>query len=195
MDDATRAAALARLEPLVGDWSIEARFAISPEPTRGHLTFAWELGGQFLIERPAVDHPGRRTASRWCRWPRRATATSTCSTTSTRAASCAPTAWRCAAASGRARARPAGLHAAVVRAALHGHVRRRRANDRRSLGDVARRRRHLGARLRPDVPQGLPRLARSPPRCPRCGYRRAVLQPGTGHRADRRSSRPASTGL
>ena len=51
MDDATRAAALARLEPLVGDWSIEARFAISPEPTRGHLTFAWELGGQFLIER------------------------------------------------------------------------------------------------------------------------------------------------
>ena len=45
--------------------------------------------------------PRRRIASRWCRWPRRATATSTCSTTSTRAASCAPTAWRCAAASGR----------------------------------------------------------------------------------------------
>jgi hypothetical protein len=57
VDDATRAAALARLEPLVGDWSIEARFASSPEPTRGQLSFAWELGGQFLIERSTVDHP------------------------------------------------------------------------------------------------------------------------------------------
>jgi hypothetical protein len=57
MDDATRAAALTRLEPFVGEWAVEARFSFTSEPTRGTLTFAWELGKQFLQQRSTVDHP------------------------------------------------------------------------------------------------------------------------------------------
>src|SRR2546423_15375204 len=56
MDDATRSAALERLAPLVGEWTIEARFA-SETPVRGTRTFEWALGGQFLVERAEVEHP------------------------------------------------------------------------------------------------------------------------------------------
>jgi hypothetical protein len=57
MDDATRAAALTRLERFVGEWAVEARFSFTPEPIRGTLTFAWELDGQVLQQRSTVDHP------------------------------------------------------------------------------------------------------------------------------------------
>ena len=57
MDDATRAAALERLQPLVGEWTAEFRFSFTPEPTAGWLSFAWELGGQFLLERSGAEHP------------------------------------------------------------------------------------------------------------------------------------------
>jgi hypothetical protein len=57
MDDATRAAALERLKPLVGEWTAEFRFSFTPEPTAGWLAFAWELGGQFLLERSGGEHP------------------------------------------------------------------------------------------------------------------------------------------
>ncbi len=56
MDDATRTAALKRLEPLVGAWTVEARFGAAP-PVSGGLEFLWELGGQFLLERSTVEHP------------------------------------------------------------------------------------------------------------------------------------------
>lgn len=58
MDDTTRAA-LQRLEPFVGEWSVEATFApeLSPAPVGGRLVFAWELGGRFLAERSSVDLP------------------------------------------------------------------------------------------------------------------------------------------
>ncbi|GAA2853921.1 hypothetical protein GCM10010472_08960 [Pseudonocardia halophobica] len=57
MDDATRTAALERLEPLVGEWAVEARFTLTPEPIRGTLTFAWELGRKFLQQRSTTSHP------------------------------------------------------------------------------------------------------------------------------------------
>lgn len=57
MDDATCTAALERLEPLVGEWAVEARFTFTPEPTHGTLAFTWELGRQFLQQRSTTDHP------------------------------------------------------------------------------------------------------------------------------------------
>jgi hypothetical protein len=57
MDVSQRTAALTRLEPLVGDWTIEAIFSFAPEPTPGRVTFEWELGGQFLLERSSAEHP------------------------------------------------------------------------------------------------------------------------------------------
>lgn len=57
MDDARRTAALKRLEPLVGEWEVEARFSFLPGPARGHLSFTWELGGRFLVERSTIDVP------------------------------------------------------------------------------------------------------------------------------------------
>lgn len=57
MDDATRTAALERLDPLVGEWTAELHFSFTPEPTTGRLSFAWELDGQFLLQRSGVEHP------------------------------------------------------------------------------------------------------------------------------------------
>ena len=57
MDDATRAAALERLQPLVGEWTAEFHFSFTPEPTPGWLSFAWELDGRFLLQRSGAEHP------------------------------------------------------------------------------------------------------------------------------------------
>ena len=57
MDETTRAAALEGLVPLVGEWVAEATFSFAPEPIRGRRTFAWELGGQILLDRSEVDLP------------------------------------------------------------------------------------------------------------------------------------------
>ena len=57
MDVSQRAAALERLQPLVGEWDTEATFSFAPEPIPGRVTFEWELGGQFLLERSSVEHP------------------------------------------------------------------------------------------------------------------------------------------
>jgi hypothetical protein len=57
MDVSQRAAALERLQPLVGEWDTEATFSFTPEPIPGRVTFEGELGGQFLLERSSVEHP------------------------------------------------------------------------------------------------------------------------------------------
>jgi hypothetical protein len=50
--------AVEALEPLVGEWSIEAGFAGgSPDDTRGRVVFEWMAGRRFLIERWEVAHP------------------------------------------------------------------------------------------------------------------------------------------
>jgi hypothetical protein len=42
-----------RLEPLIGEWSVEA--SIAPG-VAGHSVFEWALGGQFLIQRSDVPN-------------------------------------------------------------------------------------------------------------------------------------------
>ena len=63
MDDATRAAALERLQPLVGEWTAELRFSFTPEPTAGWLSFAWELDGSSCSSAPAPSTRTPRAAS------------------------------------------------------------------------------------------------------------------------------------
>ena len=50
---------LARLEPLVGTWRIEAPgLSLPPEAADGaRMTFEWALGGAFLLERSSVPVP------------------------------------------------------------------------------------------------------------------------------------------
>lgn len=57
MDDPITTGALRRLEPFVGEWTVEATFSFTPKPVGGRLSFAWELGGRFLVERSTVDLP------------------------------------------------------------------------------------------------------------------------------------------
>ena len=50
--------AVEALEPLVGEWTIEAGFAgASPDEMRGRVVFEWMTGRRFLIERWEVAHP------------------------------------------------------------------------------------------------------------------------------------------
>jgi hypothetical protein len=51
-------AALRRLEPLVGEWSLEVFFEPgSPAGAAARSVFEWILDGQFLQQRSEVDHP------------------------------------------------------------------------------------------------------------------------------------------
>jgi hypothetical protein len=51
---------LARLEPLVGDWRIEAPASALPpgEADEARTTFEWALGGAFLVQRSSIPVPG-----------------------------------------------------------------------------------------------------------------------------------------
>jgi hypothetical protein len=57
MDD--RSAALRRLEPLVGRWSLEASFARfeAGGEMEARTSFEWTLGGQYLLQRAKIDIP------------------------------------------------------------------------------------------------------------------------------------------
>jgi hypothetical protein len=58
MDQRTAEEALARLEPLVGEWTIEAIGADGvPWPGGGRVGFAWHDAGAHLIQRATVDLP------------------------------------------------------------------------------------------------------------------------------------------
>ena len=46
---------MAPLEPLVGEWSVEALFpGAPPSDLRGRTVFEWMTGGRFLVERSEV---------------------------------------------------------------------------------------------------------------------------------------------
>ena len=46
------------LEPLVGDWTIEARIpSLGDEPIAGRVRFAWTLDGAALLEQGTMEHP------------------------------------------------------------------------------------------------------------------------------------------
>jgi hypothetical protein len=58
MDQAAHKSAMERLEPFIGEWSLDASFPGAP-PTGplGRTAFEWTLGGQYLIQRLEVPHP------------------------------------------------------------------------------------------------------------------------------------------
>ena len=58
-DDTLRAERLARLEPFVGEWRIDApAFPIAPElADRARVRFEWIVGGAFLLETSTVPIP------------------------------------------------------------------------------------------------------------------------------------------
>ena len=43
------------LDPLIGEW--EAEFTVFGETARGRVSFAWELGGAFVLQRSSAEHP------------------------------------------------------------------------------------------------------------------------------------------
>jgi len=45
------------LEPLVGDWSVTARFPGIEPVVSGRTSFSWLLGRRFLVQTSRVDHP------------------------------------------------------------------------------------------------------------------------------------------
>ena len=50
-------AEVAGLEPLVGEWSVEAIAPWAPSDLRGKTVFDWMTGGQFLLQRWEVPVP------------------------------------------------------------------------------------------------------------------------------------------
>ena len=58
MDQPTADQALRRLEPLVGEWTFEARWPDGrPWPGGGRVTFEWLASGAHLLERGTADLP------------------------------------------------------------------------------------------------------------------------------------------
>jgi hypothetical protein len=58
MDQPTAEQALGKLEPLIGEWSMEAKSASGePWPGGGRIVFEWHDSGAHLVQRGTVDHP------------------------------------------------------------------------------------------------------------------------------------------
>ena len=59
MDQPTSEKALQRLEPLVGEWTMEAKWAATgePWPGGGTVTFDWFDSRAHLVQRGTVGHP------------------------------------------------------------------------------------------------------------------------------------------
>jgi hypothetical protein len=58
MDQAAHKAAMERLGPFVGEWSMDAAFPGAPPTGRmGRTVFEWILDGQFLLQRSEIPHP------------------------------------------------------------------------------------------------------------------------------------------
>jgi hypothetical protein len=58
MDPVAHKAAMERLEPLVGEWSLDAAFPGVPRTGPiGRTVLKWTLDGQFLIQHSEISHP------------------------------------------------------------------------------------------------------------------------------------------
>jgi hypothetical protein len=58
MEQPTAEAALRRLDPLVGEWTIEAKWPSGePWPGGGRVTFEWHASRAHLVERGTADLP------------------------------------------------------------------------------------------------------------------------------------------
>lgn len=55
--DSAGAAALRRLEPLLGNWSIETSLDLDPALGAARTSFEWILDGAFLLQRAEIPHP------------------------------------------------------------------------------------------------------------------------------------------
>ncbi len=59
MDQPTAERALHQLEPLVGEWTVQAKWPDGePWPGEGRTTFEWHDSGAHLVQRVTVDLPG-----------------------------------------------------------------------------------------------------------------------------------------
>jgi hypothetical protein len=56
MDQPTAEQALQRLEPLVGEWTIEAKWP-NGEAWPGRITFQWHASGAHLVQQGTIEHP------------------------------------------------------------------------------------------------------------------------------------------
>ena len=147
-----RADALARLDVFVGEWVVAARFPGGGGAVpAGRSTFEWALDRQFLIQRTEIPVPEAPDALMIVSAdPETGAYTQhyydSRGVVRLYAMSFADGGVDADAGVGR-------LLAPGFPAAFHRHVRRGREHHRRGLG-VGPRRRRVGARLRPDVPQG-----------------------------------------
>jgi hypothetical protein len=57
MKPQTPSTEMAALEPLVGEWSVEAVAPWAPSDLRGRTVFEWMTGGSFLVQRWEVPVP------------------------------------------------------------------------------------------------------------------------------------------
>src|SRR5690606_5429018 len=58
IEQTERSEALARLEPFVGRWTVEAPALGPPGDEPATVTFEWELGGAYLLQRSTIPVPG-----------------------------------------------------------------------------------------------------------------------------------------
>jgi hypothetical protein len=56
MDQPTAEQALRRLDPLVGEWALEATWP-NGETWPGRVTFEWHASGAHLLQRGTLEHP------------------------------------------------------------------------------------------------------------------------------------------
>jgi len=57
MEADARRVALDRLEPLIGEWTLEAGFAGAPDAESIITRFHWTLDRQYLVQRTAIPSP------------------------------------------------------------------------------------------------------------------------------------------
>src|SRR6266498_2964488 len=157
MDQATRKAALERLNVFIGEWRMEASFplaapaSIAGRAVVGRALFEWELGGQFLTQYEEFPDPDLPDSSAIIGFDPDSQAYTqhyfdSRGVARVYAMTLGEGVWTLL----REEAR---LHAARLLAALHGHVPRRRQDHHRPLG-VGQRRLELEARLQPHLHEG-----------------------------------------
>jgi hypothetical protein len=56
-DDRSTPTTTERLAPLVGTWTMQARFPQGPADATAETVFAWMLGGRYLVQRSRIDAP------------------------------------------------------------------------------------------------------------------------------------------
>ena len=146
MHQPTAEEALKRLEPLVGEWTLEARPPDGPPwPGEARATIEWHDSGAHLVTRSTVEIPEAPDsvsimgcdAANGTYFQLYSDDRGVCRVYEMSIGDGEWTLWR----------------EGAVPAALHRDDRRRRQHDRRPLGEGAGRP-HVGDRLRPHLPQG-----------------------------------------